>query len=255
MSARTAQVNAEFAPIANYPAPNIHAIIKSLSSDIANDSELDDRLLHYYHSESIENLSGPHISAENNRELRFLSFRKKLWNIVLSGYPGSGKTVLARRLVAENHTFVRLSVDDVRLMFYGTTQPSADEEFVYTCLASLRDLALRKGHNVVLDCTAPRNSTREFLLKTKTDGVVRLLVIMVVSKNELERRNRERNLIGASDAYDQAWETPLTRMPVMKFRNESQTSFDTSYYLLTELLRSNVSPYRRRFMEHMFPGT
>jgi len=87
------------------------------------------------------------------------------------------------------------------------------------------------------------------------DGVVRLLVIMIVSKSELERRNRERNLVGAADAYDQAWETPLTRMPVMKFRNESQSSFDTSYYLLTELLKSNVSPYRRRFMEHMFPGT
>ena len=184
-----------------------------------------------------------------------MSFRKKQWNIVLSGYPGSGKTVLARRLVSENPTFVRLSVDDVRSMFYGTTQPSTNEEFVYTCLASLRDLALRKELNVVLDCTAPRNSTREFLLRTKAEGVVRLLVIMVVSKSELDRRNRERNLVGATDAYDQAWETPLTRMPVMKFRNENQASFDTSYYLLTELLKSNVSPYRRRFMEHMFPGT
>ena len=183
-----------------------------------------------------------------------MSFRKKLWNIVLSGYPGSGKTILARRLVTENPTFVRLSVDDVRSMFYGTTQPTGDEEFIYTCLASLRDLALQKGHNVVLDCTAPRNSTREFLLKTGVEGVVRLLVIMLVSKTELERRNRERNLLGASDAYDQAWETPLTRMPVMKFRNENQASFDTSYYLLSELLKSNVSPYRRRFMEHIFPG-
>jgi hypothetical protein len=64
-----------------------------------------------------------------------------------------------------------------------------------------------------------------------------------------------RNLVGASDAYDQGWEEPLAIVPVMKFRNENQTSFDTSYYLLSELLRSNVSPYRRRFIEHMFPGT
>jgi predicted kinase len=183
-----------------------------------------------------------------------LSFRKKLWNIVLSGYPGSGKTVLARRLVSENSTFVRLSVDDVRSMFYGTTEPSADEEFVYTCLASLRDLALRRGHNVILDCTAPRNSTREFLLTTKVEDVVRLLVVMIVSKVELERRNRERNLIGATEAWDKTWEQPPTTMPVMKFRNDNQTNFDTSYYLLTELLKSNVSPYRRRFMEHVFPG-
>ena len=184
-----------------------------------------------------------------------MSFRKKLWNIVLSGYPGSGKTMLARRLVSENSTFVRLSVDDVRSMFYGTTEPLGDEELVYACLASLRDVALRSGHNVIIDCTAPRNSTREFLLRTRVDDVVRLLVVILVSKTELERRNRMRNLVGASDAYDQAWEEPLAQMPAMKFRNENQSSFDTSYYLLSELLRSNVSPYRRRFMEHMFPGT
>jgi predicted kinase len=174
---------------------------------------------------------------------------------VLSGYPGSGKTVLARRLVSEHPSFVRVSVDDVRSMFYGTSEPSDDEEFVYTCLVSLRDLALRKGHNVVMDCTAPQNSTRNFLLTTSVDDVVRLLVVMIVSKAELDRRNRQRNIRGASEAWDKAWQEPSTRMPVLKFRNENQTSFDTSYYILTELLRSNISPYRRRFMEHMFPGT
>lgn len=184
-----------------------------------------------------------------------MSFRNKLWSIVLSGYPGSGKTMLARRLVAENPSFVRLSVDDVRSMFYGTTEPTGDEEFVYTCLASLRDLALRKGHNVIIDSTAPQNSTRNFFLKTSVDGVVRLLVVMLVSKSELDRRNRERNIVGASEAYDTAWEEPQTRMPVLKFRSENQTSFDTSYYLLSELLKSNVSPYRRRFMGHIFPRT
>jgi len=176
-----------------------------------------------------------------------------LWNIVLSGYPGSGKTVLARRLVSENQTFLRLSVDDVRTMFYGTSEPSGDEEFVYTCLASLRDLALRRGHNVILDCTAPRNSTREFLLGTKVESVVRLLVVIVVSKGELERRNRERNLMGVNEAWDKIWEPPPSSMPVMKFRNDNQTNFDTSFYLLTELLRSKVNPYRRRFLEHIFP--
>ena len=174
---------------------------------------------------------------------------------MLSGYPGSGKTVLSRRLVAENQTFIRLSVDDIRTMFYGTNEPSADEEFVYTCLASLRDLALTREHNVILDCTAPRNSTREFLLRTKVEDVVPLLVVMIVSKAELERHNRDRNLIGAIEAWDKMWETSTSTMPVMKFHNDSRADFETSYYLLTELLRSNVSPYRRRFMEHMFPGT
>jgi hypothetical protein len=82
---------------------------------------------------------------------------------------------------------------------------------------------------------------------------VRLLVVIVVSKGELERRNRERNLVGVNEAWDKIWESPLSSMPVMKFRNDNQTNFDTSFYLLTELLRSKVNPYRRRFLEHIFP--
>ena len=182
-----------------------------------------------------------------------MSFKKKLWNIVLSGYPGSGKTVLARRLVAENPRFVRVSVDDVRTMFYGTSEPTVDDEFVYNCLASLRDFALRTGFNVVLDATAPQNLTREFLLRTRVDGVLGLLVVMIVSKTEVDRRNAERKLIGAREAWDLTWEEPSKRMPVMKFRNENQVNFETSYYLLTELLKTDISPYRKRFLDHMFP--
>ena len=162
--------------------------------------------------------------------------------------------MLSKRLVSENPTFVRLSVDDVRSMFYGVSQPSSDEEFVYTCLASLRDLALRRGLNVVLDCTAPRNSTREFLLRTKVEDVVPLLVVMIVSRAELERRNRDRNLVGSIEAWDKMWESSPSTMPVMKFHNDSRADFETSYYVLTDLLRSNISPYRKRFMENMFPG-
>ena len=183
-----------------------------------------------------------------------LSFRRKLWNIVLSGYPGSGKTVLARRLVSENPTFVRLSVDDVRSMFYGKPEPTVDDELVYDCLASLRDFTLRSGYNVILDTTAPQNPTREFLLRTRVDDVLGLLVVMIVSKTEVDRRNLERKLIGAREAWDPTWEEPSKRMPVMKFRNENQVSFETSYYLLTELLKTDVSPYRKRFLDHMFPS-
>jgi len=39
----------------------------------------------------------------------------------------------------------------------------------------------------------------------------------------------------------------------MKFRNDDKSSFETSYYLLTELLRSRVNPYRRRFQGNIFP--
>lgn len=176
-----------------------------------------------------------------------------IWNLVLSGYPGSGKTMLARRLVSEHAGFVRISVDDLRAMFYGPVQPPKEEDFIYSSLASLRDRVLRSGRSVVIDSTAPRNATREFLLNTRTEGVVRLVIIMIVEKTELEGRNRARGIEGTVEAWDRAWETPPVRMPVFKFRNNSLTEFETSYYVLTDLLRSTVNPYRRKFLAHLFP--
>ena len=172
---------------------------------------------------------------------------------MLSGYPGSGKTVLARRLVSENPNFVRLSVDDLRDTFFGPIELPKEEEFVYNALAALRDLTLRSGRSVVLDSTTPKNSTRDFLLNARVQGVIRLLVLMMVEKNELEGRNRERGMQGVVEAWDKAWEKPPANMPVMKFRNNSLSEFETSYYILNELLRSKVHPYRRRFLSHVYP--
>lgn len=176
-----------------------------------------------------------------------------IWNIVLSGYPGSGKTVLARRLVQDYPNFLRLSVDDLRNMFYGSDAPSEDEDFIYNCLASMRDQALGSRHSVVIDCTAPKNSTRSLLLRTKVEGVIRLLVILFVEKSELDGRNRDRGIVGAVAAWDEIWETPLSNMPVMKFKNNSISDFELSYYVLTDLLRSKINPYRRRFIGHLYP--
>ena len=176
-----------------------------------------------------------------------------LWNLVLSGYPGSGKTILTRRLVSENPGFIRLSVDDLRDMFFGPVEPPKEDEFVYDCLASMRDQALRNRRSVVLDSTAPRNSTREFLLNAKVPNVVRLVVLIVVEKSELKGRNRARGMEGAVEAWDRNWENPPSNMPVMKFRNNSLAEFETSYYVLSELLRSKVHPYRRKFLANLFP--
>ena len=45
---------------------------------------------------------------------------KGLWNIVLSGYPKSGKTTLAKRLIAENQFFARIGVDELRQMIFNS---------------------------------------------------------------------------------------------------------------------------------------
>jgi predicted kinase len=179
----------------------------------------------------------------------------QLWNIVLSGYPGSGKTVLARRLISENQEFVRLSVDDLRSMYYGVNQPprERDEEFVYNTITTLRDSILRSRRSVVIDSTAPRNSTREILLDTKVQGATKLLVVMIVQKHELEGRNQERGMAGATAAWDKVWENPIGQVPIVNFRNNSLAEFETSYYVLTELLASKVHPFKRKFLKHIYP--
>jgi len=176
-----------------------------------------------------------------------------LWNIVLSGYPGSGKTMLARRLVAENKDFVRLNVDDMRTMYYGESKPSEEESFVYDSLATLRDTTLSSRRSVVIDSTAPGNDMRSFLLDTRVRNIVELLVLVVVDKSVLEERNRKRQFLGAVEAWDKVWQLPSKNLPVMKFRNNSPAEFETSYYLLTDLLTSKVHPYKRRFFTHVYP--
>ena len=176
-----------------------------------------------------------------------------LWNIVLSGYPSSGKSKLAQRLVSDYKDFVRLNVDDLRAMYFGKTEPSEQEDFVYNTLATLRDTALASRLSVVVDTTAPSNSMRDFLLNSRIRNVTSLLILMVVEKSVLEERNRERRLTGAVQAWDRVWENPSKNVPVMKFRNNSIAEFETSYYVLTDLLSSKVHPYKRRFFTHIYP--
>jgi len=176
-----------------------------------------------------------------------------LWNLVLSGYPASGKTVLARRLISENPEFVRLNVDDLRSMYFGAGEPPRDEAFVYNTITALRDSILRNRRSVVIDSTAPLNSTRSMLLSTKVQGVTKLLVVMVVKKNELEGRNRQRGTEGAVTAWDKVWENPVGQVTIVNFRNNSLAEFETSYYILTELLASKVHPFKRKFLKHIYP--
>lgn len=115
---------------------------------------------------------------------------KGLWNVVLSGYPRSGKTLLAKRLVADYPYFARVSVDELREMLFYETFPCRDEFLVYSMIAEMRDVLLQKGYSVVIDSTAPDNVTRQFLLTSRIRYASKLLIVLNVDKEILvERRH------------------------------------------------------------------
>jgi predicted kinase len=117
---------------------------------------------------------------------------KGRWNIVLSGYPRSGKTKLAKTLIAGQQCFARVGVDELRDMLLNEVYPCRDEFLIYSLIGEMRDALLRKGYSVVIDSTAPDNVTRQFLLATEAKPVNELLVVFSVDKECLIERNIEK---------------------------------------------------------------
>ena len=178
---------------------------------------------------------------------------KGLWNIVLSGYPRAGKTMLAQRLVAANQCYARVGVDELRSMFFNENYPCHDEFVVYSMIAEMRDDLLKLGYCVVIDSTAPFNVTRQFLLTTKTKNVNPLLIIVSVDKPELFKRTAAKFGDTATvSAYDKRWEEPKGEFPIFKFRSSTTEEFDAYYARLTELLESETHPFKPEFHSALF---
>ena len=173
---------------------------------------------------------------------------KALWNIVLSGYPRAGKTMLAQRLLAEKQGFARVGVDELRKMFFNENYPCHDEFVVYSMIAEMRDALLKFGYSVVIDSTAPFNVTRQFLLTTSTKPVNPLLVVVSVDRPVLVKRAVEKFGDDLTvSAYDKRWEEPKSGFPVFKFRSSSAEEFDAYYARLSELLESETHPFKPEF--------
>ncbi|RJS80449.1 ATP-binding protein [Candidatus Bathyarchaeota archaeon] len=173
---------------------------------------------------------------------------KGLWNIVLCGYPRSGKTTLARRIVADYPYFARIGVDELRYMLFNEKPPCRDEFLVYSLIAEIRDVLLEKGYSVVIDSTAPDNATREFLLTAKVKNVNRLIIALTVDRKILIERNVK--TFGNADsvyAWDKRWEKPKGDIPIFKFRSNNMKEFNTCYARLKELLASEIHPYKPEF--------
>ena len=172
-----------------------------------------------------------------------------LWNLVLSGYPGSGKTTLAERLVSENSRFARLCGDDLRRMLFNEHYPCRDEKPVFLALTSLRDLLLRTGWSVVIDTTAPDNIIRTVLLSTKTQDTRSLLIVMDVKRSVLMKRNRKKGRPNAVHVWDRYWIDPLSAFQTIKFKANSRKEFKASYRALQRILERSTEKTCRKQVE------
>jgi len=179
---------------------------------------------------------------------------KGLWNIVLSGYPKSGKTLLARRLITENPNFARVGVDELRTMLFNEAPPCRDEFLLYSMIAQIRDNLLRKGYSVVIDSTAPDNVTRNFLLSARIRNVNRMVILFNVEREIIV----ERNIMFFGDAspvsaWDKRWEPPVGGVPIFKFKSNNMEEFEVCYARLRELLKSETHPFRPEFYRIPMP--
>jgi len=160
-----------------------------------------------------------------------------LWTILVTGPPTSGKSHLARRLLKTVEGSVRINPDELRLMYFNDPVPAHDEELVYDTLANLRKLALNNNHSVIIDSTAPRHATREFLLADT--GLSRhLVVVMNVDRKILYRRAKAAGKLSPLKAFDLVWQEPHNSLPLFKFRNDNEEQFETSFYLLMEYINN-----------------
>ena len=171
-----------------------------------------------------------------------------LWNVVLSGYPRSGKTLLAKRLVADFAEFARVNVDELRDMLFNETPPCRDEYVIYSLIAETRDAMLRRGYSVVIDSTAPDDTTRDFLLTTIVKNVNELLVLLTVNRKTLLNRSIEKcGDTSLVTAWDKRWQERRKECCIFKFKSDDKEEFEDYYDRLTELLESAIHPFKPEF--------
>jgi predicted kinase len=176
------------------------------------------------------------------------------WNVVLSGYPRSGKTLLAKRLVADYCEFARVSVDELRDMLFNEAPPCRDEYILYSFISVTRDALLKRGYSVVIDSTAPDDTTRDFLLTSIVKDVNQLLVIFTVNRDTLIARSIEKcGDTSLVTAWDKRWEERRRECCLFKFKSNNMEEFEDYYDRLTELLESETHPFKPEFRPYFLP--
>ena len=130
--------------------------------------------------------------------------------------------MLAKRLTSEHPNFVRLSVDDLRNMFFGPigTPEGKGVRLQRSCRITRLNTEKRAERGLGFH-SAKEQHTENSFSRRKLKESITLVVLMLVEKSELEGRNKKRGMKGVLDAWNKVWENASPSIPVMKFRNNS----------------------------------
>ncbi|AGU52728.1 putative kinase [Variovorax paradoxus B4] len=109
--------------------------------------------------------------------------------IVLGGLPGTGKTTIARELVARSPcTYLRIDTIEQALMKSSSLEEVGPAGYVVACELAGSILAL--GMSVVADCVNPLPVTREAWRAVATGTSSGLLEVEIVCSDQAEHRRR-----------------------------------------------------------------
>lgn len=163
--------------------------------------------------------------------------------VVFTGFPATGKTTLAKKLMNEEG-FARLSTDDLRNQLYEKNYGQLKdenlgkekEEAVRDIMGLSKNKLLKRGVNVVIDSSAPNKKLRNKFLYTNVKNIDNYLVHIYsdieILKNRQKERGKEESII--EDFLNEYWEKldENINATIIKIENNPPITLDELYFQL-----------------------